>query len=186
MNAGKVTVNSSGTIGAGGDNGAGINFQSIGGGGGTIVLHSDIVTLADPDYTDPQLPLAFFATLGGMDGDDNNGGDLESSHDGLILTDGTGTTGIRLQSIGAGGGLLLVDVTTEDPTEFGGINATLGATNCGHHCCRGSCRDAGQGDRGQAGRIAARRAVGVADPQPAVGTADADPRDAWRDGRDGQ
>ena len=69
MNAGKVTVNSSGTIGAGGDNGAGINFQAIGGGGGTIVLHSDIVTLDDPDYADPQLPLAFSAALGGIDGD---------------------------------------------------------------------------------------------------------------------
>ena len=72
----------------------------------------------DDLYTDPQLPLAFSATLGGLNGDDNHGGDLESSHDGSIFTDGTGTTGIRLQSIGGGGGLLFVDVTSEDPSRI--------------------------------------------------------------------
>ena len=129
MNSGKVSINSSGTIGVGGDNGSGINLQAIGGGGGTIKLHSAIVTLNDPDYVDPQLALAFSTVLGGENGDNNNGGDIDSSHDGSIITDGTGTAGLRLQSIGGGGGLLFIDVTTDDPSLFGGANATLGAIN---------------------------------------------------------
>ena len=46
-----------------------------------------------------------------------------------IITLGTGTAGLRLQSIGGGGGLLFVDVTSEDPSEFGGVYSNFGATD---------------------------------------------------------
>ena len=103
MNSGNVTVNSSGTIGVGGDNGAGINLQAIGGGGGTIKLHSASSRSHDDRLYGPAAARCLPATLGSVDGDHNEGGDLESRHDGSIFTDGEARPG-SLQTIGGGGG----------------------------------------------------------------------------------
>ncbi|NWN33400.1 hypothetical protein GY663_29925, partial [Klebsiella michiganensis] len=90
MNAGKVTVNSNGTIGAAGRNGVGISNQAIGGGGGTIDIDLAIVALHDATVTDPQAPVHVDLTLGGLGGADNDGGDITGSHSGGVTTNGDG------------------------------------------------------------------------------------------------
>jgi len=127
MNAGKVTVNSNGTIGAGGRNGVGISNQSIGGGGGTIDLHLNIVALHDATVTDPQAPVRVDLTLGGTGGSGNNGGTITGSHSGNVTTNGDGSAGSLTQSIGGGGGRGIIDVTAELAAFFAGASATLGA-----------------------------------------------------------
>ena len=127
MNAGKVTVNSNGTIGAGGRNGVGISNQAIGGGGGTIDIDLDIVALHDPTVTDPQAPIGVRLALGGLGGADNDGGDITGSHSGSVTTNGDGAAGALTQSIGGGGGRGIIDVTAELASFFAGASITLGA-----------------------------------------------------------
>ena len=127
MNAGKVTVNSNGTIGAGGRNGVGISNQAIGGGGGTIDIDLDIVALRDPTVTDPQAPVGVRLALGGLGGADNDGGDITGSHAGSVTTNGDGAAGALAQSIGGGGGRGIIDVTAELASFFAGASVTLGA-----------------------------------------------------------
>ncbi len=127
MNAGKVTVNSNGTIGAGGRNGVGISNPAIGGGGGTIDIDLDIVALRDPTVTDPQAPVGVRLALGGLGGADNDGGDITGSHAGSVTTNGDGAAGALAQSIGGGGGRGIIDVTAELASFFAGASVTLGA-----------------------------------------------------------
>ncbi|MFP4002645.1 MAG: hypothetical protein ACLFV8_02625 [Alphaproteobacteria bacterium] len=117
--AGAVTVNVTGTFGAAGDNGAGFGIQSIGGGGGTILL--------DLDLLDPVSQLALENTLGGTDGVNNNGGSIDTAHTGDLITDGRNTPGLALQSIGGGGGRASLSIFSDVPLD--GVDLSLGSTN---------------------------------------------------------
>jgi hypothetical protein len=97
--AGRVTLNYTGTFGVAGDNGAANAVQAIGGGGGTFDL-----TLALHDTEGGVDDVAIQGRLGGVDGTNNRGGDIESEHDGDLVTEGNNTPGALVQSIGGGGG----------------------------------------------------------------------------------
>ncbi|HYD28092.1 autotransporter outer membrane beta-barrel domain-containing protein [Brevundimonas sp.] len=159
MNAGSVTVNSTGTLGVGGDNGVGSFSQAVGGGGGTVVVRAVVATQLDPAIPapltvpfqpgsdknqdapeilvaepvaapgDPIVAIGFDLTLGGSNGVDNNGGDIDSSHSGNILTTGHNTPGTLIQSIGGGGGRGIMDITAPAGALVGPLEVALGGVN---------------------------------------------------------
>ena len=152
MIGGKVNVISSGTIGAVGRDALGLSIQSIGGGGGTMVIHG---TLVAPTITtarigtlglSPATGARIKATLGSIGGSNNGGGDSVSTHSGVVVTTGDGSNGMLLQTIGGGGGRLLVNLAGGNGL-LGGADIALGAkgeTNS----------DGGDIDRIQSGIIA--------------------------------
>ncbi len=95
--AARVTINNSGTYGVAGNNGTGIGIQSVGGGGGTLLVNLEF---AD-DYGNAS---SFEADLGGTNGENNLGGAIDGTHSGTIITTGTHSIAGALQSIGGGGG----------------------------------------------------------------------------------
>ena len=147
MNAGSVTVNTSGTFGVGGDHGVGAFIQSVGGGGGTVNIRADLAPLNDPTVSLPAAPLNFGIDLGGIDGVDNAGGDIDGGHSGSLTTLGDGAPGALFQSIGGGGGRGLMDLTVPAGALLGDVNVSLGGVN-------GMTSDGGDIDRSQIGRIA--------------------------------
>ena len=151
MNAGSVTINSTGSLGVAGDNGLGTLIQSVGGGGGDTFISARILSQlagpapapsaapassamaapADAAATPVDVPvaIAFRVGLGGSNGVDNNGGATSSSHSGDILTTGQNTPGALIQTIGGGGGRAVVDITAPTGALLGPIDVTLGGTN---------------------------------------------------------
>ncbi|MFN3931270.1 MAG: hypothetical protein ACK4JY_05910 [Brevundimonas sp.] len=125
MNAGSVTVNTTGTLGVLGANGVGNFNQAVGGGGGSLIIKT---VLANPGSA-PAAPLGIEAVLGGVDGIDNNGGDIDSLHSGDIVTTGRNTPGALFQSIGGGGGRGVIDITVPQDAVPGPVNASLGGEN---------------------------------------------------------
>jgi hypothetical protein len=123
-NAGKVTLDYTGTFGVAGNNGAGNSVQAVGGGGGTFDVNLSIrdANTAAADRA------SFQGTLGGNGGQDNAGGEIDSSHAGDLVTTGANTPGIFMQSIGGGGGRANVDVTS-DTGSLGASTFTLGGKN---------------------------------------------------------
>ncbi len=123
-NAGKVTLDYTGTFGVAGNNGAGNSVQAVGGGGGTfdvnLSIHDASTAAADR--------VSFEGALGGKNGQDNAGGDIESSHSGELATTGANTPGIFMQSVGGGGGRANVDVVSETGA-LGASTFALGGTN---------------------------------------------------------
>ena len=133
MTGGKVNVISTGTIGAAGNDALGLSVQSIGGGGGTMVLHGSLVApISAPSNMLSASPLGnasrIAASLGSIDGSDNGGGDSVSNHSGVVLTTGDGSSGLLLQSIGGGGGRLVVNLQGQSGA-VGGADLALGASN---------------------------------------------------------
>jgi hypothetical protein len=108
-NAELVTLNYTGTFGAAGDHGAGNNVQAIGGGGGTLDAKLGIVDRA----TAPEDAVKLRGMLGGVNGRNNDGGDVASMHAGNVVTTGLNTPALLMQSIGGGGGRANVVVATE-------------------------------------------------------------------------
>ena len=147
MNAGSVTVNSSGTFGVGGDHGVGAFMQSVGGGGGTVSLSATLAALNDPTVVLPAAPLAFQIDLGGTDGVDNAGGAINGGHSGDLVTTGEGAPGALFQSIGGGGGRGVMDLTAPEGTLLGDVGVSLGGIN-------GVNSDGGDINRTQVGGIA--------------------------------
>jgi hypothetical protein len=143
---GEVILNTTGTFGVAGANGVGAFNQSIGGGGGTLLLNLDTADRIDPSVTQPLRAIGFFADLGGTDGVDNAGGDVSSTHAGRIVTNGDNALGTLIQSIGGGGGRAIIDLTGSDTT-LGDVNVTLGGRN-------GSNEQGGDIERQQTGAIA--------------------------------
>lgn len=94
-NAGKVTIESTSGIQTVGALSDGILAQSIGGGGGNA-------TFADVNSSSPYA--AGTSTLGGGAGGNAKGGDVTVTSYGPVVVKGPGSTGIRAQSIGGGGG----------------------------------------------------------------------------------
>jgi hypothetical protein len=118
--AGRVTLNYTGTFAVAGNNGAANAVQSIGGGGGTFDL-----TLALNDTAGSADDVAIEGRLGGVSGTHNRGGDIESSHDGNLVTEGDNTPGALVQSIGGGGGRANLDLASEHGS-IGAARLTLG------------------------------------------------------------
>jgi hypothetical protein len=104
-NAGNVTLNYTGTFGVAGDNGAANAVQAIGGGGGTFDLS---LTLHDLESAADDVDVE--GRLGGVDGENNRGGDVSSVHNGDLVTEGDNTQGALVQSIGGGGGRANLDL----------------------------------------------------------------------------
>jgi hypothetical protein len=114
-NAGNVTLNLHGTFGVAGDNGAANSVQAIGGGGGTYDL-----ALALQDTAGTADDVGIEGRLGGLDGTHNRGGDIASTHDGDLVTEGDNSVGAMVQSIGGGGGRANLDVSSQ----YGSLGAT--------------------------------------------------------------
>lgn len=129
MNAGKVNVTVTGTIGAGGDYGGGTKLRSVGGGGGAVVLSGSIVR-PDPSIAATYSAQAIYAVgLGAKNGGNNSGADIQSTHSGSIVTTGKAAPGALVQSIGGGGGSALVDLEVEDPALLDSVRLGLGSVN---------------------------------------------------------
>ena len=171
MSGGVVTVNTTGTFGAGGDNGAGAVAQSIGGGGGTVDLHLTVGVEAPapaplsgalvapglgPVFAPASAPVDLDYTLGGVNGVNNNGGDTSSAHTGGILTTGVNSPGVLMQSIGGGGGRANIGIVAPTGALLGTVNLTLGGTN-------GTNEAGGAVHRDQTGEV-----VTLGDLSPAV------------------
>jgi hypothetical protein len=148
---GQVIQNTTGTFGVAGANGVGAFNQSIGGGGGTLLLNLDTADRIDASITEPLSEIGFFVDLGGRDGTDNAGGDVSSIHSGRIVTNGDNALGTLIQSIGGGGGRAILNLTGSNPT-LGDINLTLGGRN-------GLNEQGGDIERQQTGAIATTGAL---------------------------
>jgi len=160
MNSELVTVNSTGTFQAGGNNSTASLVQSIGGGGG----QASIIASIGATPTTPNTPLTLSANggtplsapapapvdvrldLGGINGVNNNGGDVDSVHTGDLLTTGTNSPGLILQSLGGGGGLGLVSLTAPSGALLGPVDLYLGSTN-------GATERGGDVARSQSGNV---------------------------------
>ncbi len=121
--AGRVTLNYTGTFGVAGRNGAANAVQAVGGGGGTYDLSLGLVDSAGS--TDD---IAIEGRLGGIDGTNNRGGDIDSTHDGDLITEGDNTPGALVQSIGGGGGRANLDLSSQHDS-IGATSITLGGEN---------------------------------------------------------
>lgn len=126
MNAGRVTVNTTGTFGAGGNQSTASLTQGIGGGGGSSAL---VISLMRDATLAAGQPMTFGMMLGGAGGTRNNGGDLSTSHTGSLMTIGTQSPGLLMQSVGGGGGLGLVSITAPTGTQAGPLDITVGGSN---------------------------------------------------------
>jgi uncharacterized protein YhjY with autotransporter beta-barrel domain len=123
-NAGRVTLNYSGTFGAAGNDGAGNSAQAVGGGGGDFDASLGIIDAT----TAPEDRIELQGTLGGSDGVNNNGGEITSVHVGNVMTTGLNTPGLVMQSIGGGGGRANLNVTSETGS-LGASAFGIGGTN---------------------------------------------------------
>ena len=124
MNAGLVTVNTTGSFGAGGNNSTASLVQGIGGGGGqTAIIASIGATPVAPSPVDVRLE------LGGTGGSGNNGSDIDNAHSGTLLTTGTNSPGLIMQSVGGGGGLGRIDLTAPSGALLGPVDVYLGGIN---------------------------------------------------------
>jgi len=176
MNSEQVTVNSTGTFQAGGNNSTASLVQSIGGGGG----QTSIIASIGATPTSPNTPLVMSANggtqpsaptptpvdvrldLGGINGVNNNGGDLDSAHSGALLTTGTNSPGLILQSLGGGGGLGLIDLTAPAGSLLGPVDLYLGSTN-------GSTEQGGAVSRSQSGSVTTTGALSPAAVLQSIG-----------------
>jgi hypothetical protein len=122
--AGRVTLDYTGTFGVAGTNGAGNAVQAIGGGGGTFDLVFSLLDAA----TAAEDRIQVQGRLGGVGGTNNDGGAITSRHAGDLVTMGANTPGLFMQSIGGGGGRATVDVTSQ-VGEIGDTSMTLGGEN---------------------------------------------------------
>ncbi|MBL4801259.1 MAG: autotransporter outer membrane beta-barrel domain-containing protein, partial [Emcibacter sp.] len=98
-NGGAIILDFTGDTQTLGDRAPGMIIQSIGGGGGDVRL-SGIENLS--------------ATFGGTGGTTGNGGNITLNNTGDILTTGTLSHGMVLQTIGGGGGTVLTDLAPEN------------------------------------------------------------------------
>ena len=123
--SGNVHVTSSGTIGAAGANSVGEDLKSIGGGGGTIAIDAELVTPTDD--TEGQAPIDLEIDLGSTGGADNAASGIISEHSGSIVTEGFGSPGLLIQSIGGGGGRAYADLEGQQSLT-GMFSISLGAS----------------------------------------------------------
>ncbi|WP_343794933.1 autotransporter outer membrane beta-barrel domain-containing protein, partial [Brevundimonas terrae] len=126
MNAGKVTVNTTGTFQTAGDH-AVVDFaQSLSGGGGTLSMNVDLASIENEIGA---LATGFHVVLGGMDGNDNRAADIANTHTGALAAFGDLSTGVLTQAIGGGGGRGVMTVTAADGAAMDTVRLELGAAN---------------------------------------------------------
>ncbi len=97
--AGKVTVNSNGAVGTGGDLAYGILAQSLGGSGGEGGF------AIEAGFTGGEVSGSLNVALGGTGGGGSTGGAVQVSTQGSVKTQGLGSLGLVAQSIGGNGGV---------------------------------------------------------------------------------
>ena len=102
----------SGDVMTTGDNSAGMEAQSIGGGGG-----NGSVTMLVRQQADIDLEL----NLGAQSANQNSGGNIDLVRTGQLMTSGNGSQGMLVQSIGGGGGNLVINIERVAESE-GSIN----------------------------------------------------------------
>jgi hypothetical protein len=131
MNGGLVTINATGTFNAAGDNSAGGFLQSIGGGGGTALIHASLVAQSNDPTLASATPVAipFSLSLGGTNGTSNAGGGATGGYTGALLTTGADSPAQLVQSIGGGGGRGVLDLTVPQGALIGPLTVSLGGTN---------------------------------------------------------
>jgi len=105
-----------------GDNSAAATSQSVGGGGG-----SGVIRIARDESTRVSLDVDF----GGEESEASGGGDIALDREGDTATAGENATGTLIQSIGGGGGNLIVSVTTESGATDGEGEGGSGAETDG-------------------------------------------------------
>ena len=136
MNAGKVNITISGTMGAGGDYGSGTTIRSIGGGGGAVTLSAVLVQPSIPQTATldgtaavgtASAQVIYAVGLGAKNSTDSSGADIASRQNGEIVTTGKASNGVLLQSIGGGGGAALVNLQTENIAIINSVRLGLGA-----------------------------------------------------------
>ncbi len=104
-NGAQVTVANTGAITTAGDGAIGIYAQSIGGGGGVASYdQSDIDQNANNNGANVDSGFLFGINVGGAGGSAGNGGAVQVTNSGNIITYGQQAYGIYAQSIGGGGG----------------------------------------------------------------------------------
>ena len=124
--AGQASVSNAGRIATLGDGAAGIEAQSIGGGGGNGDLEAELAL--DSESGSTQLGLTF----GGTGGTGGTGGAVTvvNANTGVVTTEGAGAHGIFAQSIGGGGGNSSSKVSTSaiKGTQNFGLGFALGGS----------------------------------------------------------
>src|SRR6185503_16579960 len=138
MNAGKVTVTSTGSLAATGRNGVASADQSIGGGGGTLYVTTDQAASLTA--------IAYRVALGGSSLSNSSGAGIDNAHNGQILTTGFNALGILSQSIGGGGDSAIFDVNAQAGANVGSFTLSFGGSG-------GSNVNGGDINRQQAGAI---------------------------------
>ncbi|MCC6925260.1 autotransporter outer membrane beta-barrel domain-containing protein [Novosphingobium sp.] len=134
MGGGVVTVNSTGTIGVASAGGVAINLQSIGGGGGSMVLQGSIAApvisaARNSALAASGLPAGFNIALGGLNGSNNPGGAINGTQTGRVMVESDHSLGLMVQSIGGGGGRTIASLGAADLSGLGESSVVLGGTN---------------------------------------------------------
>ncbi len=118
---GAISLTRNGGITTLGDNSSGSIVQSIGGGGGTL--------LAEVDRTAPivdEASATASVTLGADQTTSSNGANLQLQTSGDVMTAGAHSSGLLVQSIGGGGGLVNLTGYDDASVALGGVNGTSG------------------------------------------------------------
>ncbi|MEX1032795.1 MAG: autotransporter outer membrane beta-barrel domain-containing protein [Cellvibrionaceae bacterium] len=133
MAAGAVTINNTGTFGAAGNNSVGLGLQSVGGGGGSLLLDLEFAPSESDASGSGQFAklqgggsLGLDTQLGGTGGQDNHGNVIDSTHSGDIITNGKHSPAASLLSIGGGGGRAVLAIDG-DASGLGSVNLIMGA-----------------------------------------------------------
>ncbi len=104
-NSGNASVSVTGTLNTLGRDSVAQSVQAIGGGGGVLRFG---IQLEGNVSGEQAVPLV--VQLGGIGGSQNDGGDIDTVHQGDTLSMGAGAHGALLQSIGGGGGRAIGDL----------------------------------------------------------------------------
>jgi hypothetical protein len=113
-NGGTVSVNNNDSIDTEGDASFGVLAQSVGGGGGESMVTASNLTATSNALT---------IKLGGSLGTTGDGGQVTAANNGNITTSGNGAVGMVAQSVGGGGGDVVVLQTTGTKTFLQGLSA---------------------------------------------------------------
>ncbi|PTR34481.1 uncharacterized protein with beta-barrel porin domain [Luteibacter sp. OK325] len=119
-NGGAVTATNTGTVGTAGDASFGVLAQSVGGGGGHTLLTAS-------NYASSGSDAPIQISLAGSLGTTGDGGAVSVTNNGSITTAGNDAVGIVAQSVGGGGGDVVVMQTAATQGVLAGLSS--GVTN---------------------------------------------------------
>jgi hypothetical protein len=124
-NGGDITSNRVGDVYTSGNWSQGTSIQSIGGGGGRLLLDAETVS-ADNNQVSGSSNSTATVTLGADPSFNNNGGAINSNLTGDIVTSGNYSPGLVLQSIGAGGGQTYLSGLKSATIDLGASDGSTG------------------------------------------------------------